>query len=104
MEGKGSEAAFFDKPKNVKVLMYIFYSLCALLLILDLVVHRHTYHSWEELTGFYAIFGFIGCVVLVLLATWMRTWIIRPEDYYQNQASNSKLSKKDDEFSVGSDS
>lgn len=75
----------FDKPKNVKRLLYFLYGSCALLLVLDFVIHRHVAHSWENLWGFYPLYGFIGCVVLVLVATWMRTFLMRPEDYYANE-------------------
>lgn len=72
----------FDNPKNIKRLLYIVYACCILLVLLDFVIHRHIYHSWESLFGFYAIYGFIGCVVLVLIAKWMRTFLMRDEDYY----------------------
>ena len=29
-----------------------------------------------------AIFGFVVCVALVLAAKWLRTLLMRPEDYY----------------------
>lgn len=72
----------FDKPQNVKRLLRGFYVICAVLVALEFVVHRHTYHDWESLPAFYAIYGFIGCVVLVLVAKWMRTFLMRDEDYY----------------------
>lgn len=76
---------FFDNPKNVKRVLHFLYASCALLFALDFVIHRHTVHSWENLWGFYAIYGFIGCVVLVLVATWMRKFLMRSEDYYDDE-------------------
>ena len=73
---------FFDKPDNIKRVLYVFYGCCVLLFALDLVIHRHVYHSWENLWGFYPIFGFVACVILVLIAKWMRTFLMRSEDYY----------------------
>ena len=75
----------FDNPKNVKRILYALYGCSALLLALDLVIHRHVVHKWENLFGFYPLYGFVGCVVLVLVATWMRTFLMRPEDYYDNE-------------------
>ncbi len=72
----------FDNPNNVKRLLHILYACCAILVVLDLVIHRHTMHEWEKLWFFYPIYGFIGCVVLVIVATWMRTFLMRSEDYY----------------------
>lgn len=75
----------FDNPKNVKRILHFLYASCALLFALDFVIHRHTVHSWENLWGFYAIYGFVGCVILVLVATAMRTFLMRPEDYYDDE-------------------
>ncbi len=75
----------FDKPENVKRLMHILYACCAVLFLLDFVIHRHSVHPWEWFWGFYAIYGFVGCTVLVLVATWMRTFLMRSEDYYDHE-------------------
>lgn len=81
--------ALFDNPKNVKRVMYFLYASCALLLALDLVIHRHVLHSWENLFGFYPLYGFVGCVILVLVATGMRTFLMRPENYYEDSAETN---------------
>jgi hypothetical protein len=73
---------FFDKPENVKRLLLIFYISCALLFALDFVIHRHIVHDWESLWGFYPIYGFVGCVLLVFIAKGMRIFLMRSEDYY----------------------
>ena len=72
----------FDKPQNVSRLLRGFYAVCGLLFVLDFVIHRHASRIWEGLPGFYAIFGFVACVVLVLLAREMRRLLMRREDYY----------------------
>tara|TARA_R110002167_G_scaffold214068_3_gene418821 strand:- start:128397 stop:128732 length:336 start_codon:yes stop_codon:yes gene_type:complete len=86
---KNEKDHLFDDPKNVKRVLYILYGCCALLLILDFVIHRHVMHSWENLWGFYPLYGFVGCVILVLVATWMRTFLIRDEDYYDKTDMNN---------------
>jgi hypothetical protein len=43
---------------------------------------RHVERSWEGFPGFYAIYGFAGCVFLVLVAKQMRKVVMRDEDYY----------------------
>ena len=74
----------FDKPENVRRLLWLLYLSCALLLVADLFVHRHVDHAWESLWGFYALFGFVACVLLVLLAKQLRKLLMRPEDYYDD--------------------
>ena len=73
---------FFDDANNIKRVLYGFYACCVILFALDFVIHRHVYHSWENLWGFYPIYGFVACVILVLIAKWMRTFLMRSEDYY----------------------
>lgn len=80
----------FDKPENVKRLMHGLYAVCGLLVVLDFVIHRHILHSWERLPAFYAIYGFVGCVLLVLIAKLMRTFLMRPEDYYLSREQEPK--------------
>lgn len=73
---------FFDKPENISKMLKVFYVICVLLVVADLIVHRHIYHSWENIPAFYAIYGFVGCSILVFIAKWMRTFLMRSEDYY----------------------
>jgi len=75
-------SGFFDKPKNIKKMLKVFYVICGLLVVADFIVHRHIYHSWENIPAFYAIYGFVGCSLLVFVAKWMRTFLMRKEDYY----------------------
>lgn len=72
----------FDNPANIKKVLYGLYGGCIVLLLLEFVIHRHVYHSWENLWGFYPLYGFVGCVLLVLVAKWMRTVLMRDEHYY----------------------
>ena len=74
----------FDKPENVRRLLRILYLACALLLVLDLIIHRHVIHAWESLWGFYGFYGFLACVGLVLTAKLLRKILKRPEDYYDS--------------------
>ena len=83
---------FFDKPGNIRKVLLALYAICGVLLLLDVIVHRHISHSWEWLWGFYPLYGFVGCVVLVLVAKWMRTFLMRDEDYYDRR-DNGKQSE-----------
>jgi hypothetical protein len=72
----------FDNPFYVSLLFRSLYVICALLFILDFILHRHSDHSWDNLPGFYAIFGFIAYVAIVLTAKQLRKLVKRKEDYY----------------------
>ncbi len=72
----------WDKPRNVKLLFNVFYALCAIVVVLELVIPLHEAHAWERLLAFYPLYGFVGIVILVLIAKQMRRALMRPEDYY----------------------
>ena len=76
---------FFDHPQNVKRVLRVFYGLAAGLFLIDLVIHRHVIHEWESFTGFYAVFGFIACVVLVLVAKQLRKLVMKNESYFEDE-------------------
>ena len=72
----------FDDPRNIKRVVYALFAVCGVTLLLDFVIHRHVDHPWEAMFGFYAIYGFVACVLLVLVATQMRKVLMRRDDYY----------------------
>jgi uncharacterized membrane protein len=72
----------WDKKQNVARLLNALYAVCAVLVVLDLLVHRHTEHPWEHVVAFYPLYGFVGIVILVLAAKGLRRLVMRPEDYY----------------------
>ena len=88
-EGKGGEGGeapgFWDKKANVDWLFRVLYAVSALLVIVDFFVHRHTEHPWEHVKAFYPLYGFVGIVLLVLLAKVLRRLVMRPEDYYGDE-------------------
>lgn len=73
---------WLDEPHNVTRIVWALCGICALLFIADAFYHKHPHFAAEEIFGFYALFGFVMCVALVLVAKWMRTFLMRSEDYY----------------------
>ena len=76
------ERTWIDHPKNVDRIVYALYAVCAGLFLFDVFVPKHGPFEIEHLFGFYAIYGFIACVGLVVAAKGLRTLLMRPEDYY----------------------
>jgi cytochrome c oxidase subunit IV len=81
---KDEKQYWLDKPGNLQRLLKWFYIICAALFAADFVIHRHVVHTWENLFGFYGIFGFVACVILVVVAKEMRKVLMRKEDYYDD--------------------
>lgn len=77
-----SKRYWLDRPENVTRLYRGLWIVGALLAIFDLVVHRHAEAGFDGWFGFYAAYGFVACVGLVLAAKVLRRLVMRPEDYY----------------------
>ena len=74
--------SWIDKSENVTKIYYGVWLVCALLAVADLFYHKHTIMDVEAFPAFYGLYGFIGCVGLVLGAKEMRKILMRDEDYY----------------------
>lgn len=78
----------FDDTRNVKRIIRLLFACCAVLLAFDFLLHRHpsfqegVLHA-EAWYGFYPVYGFVACVLLVLAARQMRRLLMRGEDYYE---------------------
>lgn len=82
-DGQARKEYLFDKPENVKKLLWSLYSCLIGLVLIDLFIPKHPYFPWEEYPSFYATYGFVSCVLLVLAAKYiLRKMVKRREDYY----------------------
>lgn len=71
-----------DKPDNQRLIRRILYVACALLVVVDFVVHRHIYTDIERVPAFYTLYGFVALVGVVMAAKGLRYFVKRNEDYY----------------------
>lgn len=76
------ELKIFDKPENVKRFLGIFYVSLVVLLVVDFFIHKHAEFPWEGATDFFAVYGFISCVLLIFIAKALRIFVKKDEDYY----------------------
>lgn len=76
------QAYWLDRPGNVEWIVRAVYLICAVLVVADLFVPKHGSFAVEHVFGFYAWYGFLACVGLVLAAKAMRRVLMRPENYY----------------------
>ena len=90
------EVGFFDRPETVQWILRFFYFICIVLVVVDFIVHRHIVTDIEKVPAFYAIYGFVACVVLVLIANQMRKVLMRDEHYYQNENNQNEGFDKGD--------
>jgi len=73
---------WIDRPENVRKIYLGLWIFGSVLALLDLVVHRHAEAGFDDFFSFYALYGFIACVALVLAAKGLRRLVMRSEDYY----------------------
>jgi hypothetical protein len=74
---------WLDEKKNVDKVVYGLYTICVVVLLLDLLPYKHHLHfGFEYWPGFYGIYGLVGSVGLVLAAKQLRKIVRRDEDYY----------------------
>ncbi|WP_457573803.1 hypothetical protein [Desulfolithobacter sp.] len=64
-----------------------FFCLLGLLVIGDLLVPRHhVYFLGDEIPGFWALFGLLACVLIIVVSKWLgHAWLFRPENYYETK-------------------
>lgn len=74
---------WFDHPRNIRRLRIGFYIVLVLLVIPDFFIHKHAlFYSVEAWPGFYALFGFVSCVIIIVVSKLLGFWLKRGEDYY----------------------
>lgn len=86
MNKKKKELEWFDHPQNIRRLRLWFYIVLVLLVLPDFFLHKHHLFSVvESWPGFYAMFGFLSCVGIILVSKALGFWLKREEDYYDRR-------------------
>ena len=75
---------------RLKTVVRVGLAALALLVVLDalpgLVDKEHAHTRAEHLPAFWAVFGFVGCVVLIVVSKWFgHAGIMQREDYYDDE-------------------
>jgi hypothetical protein len=83
-EKTGTERTYWlDNPQNVTKLYRTVWVIGIILVGFDLVVHKHEEFGFAGWFAFFAVYGFVACVTLVVAAKVLRRVVMRPEDYYE---------------------
>ncbi len=73
-----------------RTLWRLYWGVLVLSLILDaLALYAHAFHyhfKFQYTLEFFALFGFFGCMLLILIAKGIGLFIVKEEDYYQRRA------------------
>jgi hypothetical protein len=62
----------------------ICYGVLAAHVVIDFFVDKRLAHTWiEHIPGFWSMFGFVSCVVIIIISKWFgHQGIMTREDYY----------------------
>lgn len=91
MAGQKKEFDWFDHPSSRRLLWRLLWGACALSVIAEFFVHRHSYFGIDGFFGFYAVLGFGGCVVMILIAKGWAKVVKRNEDYYNDHTEDDVI-------------
>ena len=69
---------------RTKMVKRIAYGVLILLIIVDFIIPRHEVHFFgDEIHGFWSLFGFIACVLIIVVSKWIgRLGLMQHENYY----------------------
>ena len=80
-----ADPSWFERPKNINLLIWCLVGVCAVLVLADLVYpNDHPHFNVEKFFGFQAWFGFAAFVGVVFIGRFLRLIVKREEDYYDS--------------------
>jgi len=80
--------------KNLFHAFYVcLFALALAELFVLLFLHPHSASWLEEIPGFNAIYGFLSCAILILVAKALGHWLKKEEDYYEKKVGEERGEK-----------
>lgn len=78
----GEAVHWLVRPATIRGLWVAFIAVLAATVVAGFVVDMHPHFEIERWPAFFAVFGFLGCVAMVLGAKLLGFLLKRPDDYY----------------------
>ena len=69
---------------RTKTMKRISYATLILIIVIDFFIPRHEIHFFgDRIPGFWSLFGFIACILIILISKWIgHLGIMQDENYY----------------------
>jgi hypothetical protein len=83
------DVQFLSRPRTVRILWWVFSAVLALTLAVQGVVKVKGYFTVDSWFGFGAVYGFLACLLMVLIAKVLGAFLKRPRDYYQEHSDDA---------------
>ena len=69
-----------------KTLKRISYGVLILIFVIDFFIPRHEIHFFgDRIPGFWSIFGFVACILIILISKWIGGLGIMQDEKYYNE-------------------
>jgi hypothetical protein len=78
-----SKNHWLDDPRNVKILWRGFLVLLAVVVAAELLITLHPHFAIEAVPAFHAVYGFLACAVMIVVAKLLGLLLKRPDTYYR---------------------
>jgi hypothetical protein len=72
------------RPRTIRRLWQAFIAVLALTVLAEIAIEAHPHFAVERLFGFNALYGFLACAVLILVAKGIGIVLKRPDTYYDD--------------------
>ncbi len=78
--------------ERLKTVVRVCFGALALLILVDgLLINKEHVEGVERLPAFWSVFGFVGCVLIIILSKWYgHAGIMTREDYYEQEAGSTE--------------
>jgi hypothetical protein len=73
------------RPSSIRLLWRILWGVLALTVAAHLIIDVKGYFGVDEWYGFGAVFGFVSCLIMVVVAKGLGLLLKRDQDYYREQ-------------------
>lgn len=72
------------RPENIRLLWLLFIAVLALTVLVERWISGHPHFGIDGWFAFYAVYGFIACVGMIVFAKILGLLLKRPDDYYDD--------------------
>jgi hypothetical protein len=85
-----SRGHWLDEPRNVRLLWRVFLAVLALTVLAELAVTLHPHFGVDSLFGFHALYGFLACLAMIVVAKALGVLLRRPDRYYEDREEGTR--------------
>lgn len=91
------------RPTTIRKLWLGFGAVLVLMVLAQTVIYIKGYFGVDAWFGFAAVYGFVSCLLMVLVAKLLGALLKRPQDYYQAQEQVRGVAQDQDKLKEGGD-